>query len=267
MPAPPPWDRRDERGPFDLVGDVHGCLTELRALLAALGYDDDGLHPDGRRLVFLGDLVDRGPDSIGVLELALPWIADGRALVVPGNHDEKLARWILKRPVRVQGGLETTLSEWSRLSGPRRARLAAGVLEHLWAAPSYLQLDGGGLLAAHAGLPERLHGRLDDEVRSFCLRGETTGRTVHGFPERLDWAAGYRGEPWVVHGHVPVLRACWCNQVADVDLGCVFGGALAAARWPEREFVTVPAERPWWTPHGARRILPDPDALPLRAAE
>ena len=267
IPPPPAWDRSDERGPFDLIGDVHGCLGELDALLRALGYAADGTHPEGRRLVFLGDIVDRGPDSVGVLRLVLPWIESGLALVVPGNHDDKLARWLLHRPVRIQGGLETTVREWSSLSGPRRAALAAQVLALIWGAPPYLVLDGGALLVSHAGLEERLHGALDHETRRFCLYGKTTGKTVDGVPERLDWAASYRGRPAVIHGHVPVARACWRNGVADVDLGCVFGGALCAVRWPERDFVAVPAERPWWKPDGQTRILPDPDDLPGRRPE
>lgn len=233
-------------GPFDVIGDVHGCLSELRTLLNTLGYDDDGGHPDGRRPVFVGDLVDRGPDSVGVLKLVLSWLENDRALMVPGNHDEKLHRWLQGRAVKVQGGLTTTVAEWQELSAPEERLLRSRFMHAMESAPSYLWLDEGRLLVSHAGLEERDHGRVGDAVRAFCLFGKTTGKVVDGFPERLDWAADYEGGPAVVHGHVPVRLAQWRNRVADVDLGVVFGGELCAMRWPEKTFVTVPAERAWW---------------------
>ena len=243
-PLPPM--RFKERGPFDVVGDVHGCSAELRALMAELGYDADGLHPGGRRLVFVGDLVDRGPDSVGVPRLVLPIIEAGRALFVPGNHDDKLWRWLSGNPVKVSGGLSTTVAEWQNLS-EREDRLLRERFDRLMSqSPPYLWLDGGQLLVSHAGLEAADHGRVGSAVRAFCLYGKTTGREVDGYPERLDWAADYRGKPAVVHGHVPTRRAEWRNGVADIDLGAVFGGALCAMRWPERTFVTIPAATSYW---------------------
>ena len=233
-------------GPFDVIGDVHGCLSELRTLLDRLGYTEDGSHPDGRRPVFVGDLVDRGPDSVGVLKLVLSWLEQDRALLVPGNHDDKLYRWLQGRAVKVQGGLKTTVAEWQELSAPEERLLRSRFMAAMEAAPSYLWLDEGRLLVSHGGLEERDHGRVGDAVRAFCLFGKTTGKVIDGFPERLDWAADYEGDPAVVHGHVPVRTAQWRNRVADIDLGVVFGGKLCAMRWPEETFVTVPAERVWW---------------------
>lgn len=79
-------------GPVDIVGDVHGELDALHALLAAAGYDMQGRHPEGRRLVFLGDLVDRGPDSPGVVRLVRGMVEEGRALAILGNHELNLLR-------------------------------------------------------------------------------------------------------------------------------------------------------------------------------
>lgn len=244
--SPLPPLRFDETGPFDLIGDVHGCLTELRTLLGRLGYADDGSHPDGRRMVFVGDLVDRGPDSVGVLREVVGWVEDGHALFVPGNHDDKFARWLEGRAVKVTGGLATTVTEWEGLSEPQARLLGRRFLALMAESPPYLWLDGGRLLVSHAGLEEPDHGRVGGAVRAFCLFGKTTGKTIDGYPERLDWAADYAGAPHVVHGHVPVRVAQWRNQVADIDLGVVFGGELCALRWPERTFVTVPAEQAWW---------------------
>ncbi len=79
-------------GPLDVVGDVHGELDALLALLAHLGYDADGAHPDGRHLVFVGDLCDRGPDSPGVIAFVQRLVASGRALATLGNHEINLLR-------------------------------------------------------------------------------------------------------------------------------------------------------------------------------
>ncbi len=74
-------------GPLDIVGDVHGELGVLRDLMERLGYDHDGKHPAKRRLVFLGDLCDRGPDSPGVIDLVRSLIERGRAQCILGNHE------------------------------------------------------------------------------------------------------------------------------------------------------------------------------------
>lgn len=78
--------------PLDIVGDIHGECDALRALLGHLGYDEQGRHPRGRRLVFVGDLCDRGPDSPGVLRLVRPMLASGLADAVLGNHELNLLR-------------------------------------------------------------------------------------------------------------------------------------------------------------------------------
>ena len=120
---------------------------------------------------------------------------------------------------------------------------------------SHYVFDNGDLVVAHAGLKEAMQGRASGAVRSFCLYGETTGETDEwGLPERLDWARDYKGRAAVVYGHTPVPRATWLNNTLNLDTGCVFGGALTAMRWPEREIVSVPARReyaesvrPIWT--------------------
>lgn len=113
-------DYRDQTGPFDVIGDVHGCRSELESLLTELGYslsrDDDGRavdasHPGGRRAIFVGDLVDRGPDTPGVLRLVMGMVAAGQAYCVSGNHEAKLVRALKGRQVRVSHGLETTLNQ------------------------------------------------------------------------------------------------------------------------------------------------------------
>ncbi|WP_241987605.1 AAA family ATPase [Cryobacterium sp. TMT1-66-1] len=115
-------DRSDESGPFEAIGDVHGCCSELEALLGKLGYelmrDDedrpiDAVHPQGRRAIFLGDLIDRGPDTPGVLRLAMGMVAAGHALAVPGNHEAKLVRALDGKKVQTSHGLAETAALWS----------------------------------------------------------------------------------------------------------------------------------------------------------
>ncbi|MET9120495.1 polynucleotide kinase-phosphatase [Streptomyces sp. NPDC004528] len=231
-------------GPFDIVGDIHGCSAELETLLGTLGYVD-GVHPQGRTAVFVGDLVDRGPDTPGVLRRVMSMVGSGNALCVPGNHENKLGRYLKGRTVQHTHGLAETVAQLAGESEEFRAR----VREFVDGLVSHYVLDGGRLVVCHAGLPERYHGRTSGRVRSHALYGDTTGETDEfGLPVRYPWAEDYRGRAAVVYGHTPVPQATWLNNTLCVDTGAVFGGKLTALRWPERELVDVPAERVWYEP-------------------
>jgi protein phosphatase len=247
-------DKRAETGPFDVIGDVHGCRAELETMLDTLGYaverDADGravnaAHPGGRRAVFVGDLVDRGPDTPGVLRLVIAMVEAGNALCVCGNHENKLVRALRGRNVTVSHGLAETLEQLAGEPEDFRARVQAfcdGLIAH------YV-LDGGKLVVAHAGLPERYHGRASGAVRSFALYGDTTGETdEYGLPVRYPWADDYRGRATVLYGHTPTLQAEWINNTMCLDTGCVFGGHLTALRYPEREIVSIAAKQVWYEP-------------------
>jgi protein phosphatase len=246
----PAWtDRSDQHGPFDIIGDVHGCHQELADLLDSLGYQPaaDGAwrHPAGRTAVFLGDLVDRGPDTAGVLRTVIAMVEAGTALCVAGNHESKLLRALRGNDVRVSHGLAESLAQLAAEPADFRARVTAfldGLISH------YV-LDGGRLVVAHAGLRAEMHGRASAAVRAFALYGETTGETDEfGLPVRYPWAQDYRGKAAVVYGHTPVPTASWINNTICIDTGCVFGGRLTALRYPERELVSVPARRAYYQP-------------------
>lgn len=249
-----PWnDRRDLHGPFDVVGDVHGCATELAALLTRLGwqlhYDGSravgAVHPDGRQAVFVGDLVDRGPDTPGVLRLVMGMVAAGTALCVSGNHEAKLVRALRGSKVTVSHGLAESLTQLE--AEPEEFRKAA--FDFMDGLISHYVLDDGRLVVAHAGLKEAYHGRSSGRVRSFALYGDTTGETdEYGLPVRYPWAQEYRGTATVVYGHTPVPTAEWVNNTICLDTGAVFGGSLTALRYPERELVSVAAEQEWYAP-------------------
>ncbi|NNN36923.1 polynucleotide kinase-phosphatase [Streptomyces sp. S3(2020)] len=231
-------------GPFDIVGDIHGCGSELESLLGKLGYVD-GVHPEGRSAVFVGDLVDRGPDSPGVLRRVMSMVKSGNALCVPGNHENKYGRHLKGRKVQHTHGLAETIEQ---MEGESEEFLAE-VREFIDGLVSHYVLDGGRLVVCHAGLPEKYHGRTSGRVRSHALYGDTTGETDEfGLPVRYPWAEDYRGRAAVVYGHTPVPEATWLNNTICLDTGAVFGGKLTALRWPERELVDVPAQKVWYEP-------------------
>jgi calcineurin-like phosphoesterase family protein len=245
----------DLTGPFDIVGDVHGCYTELVDLLIKLGWTVDligakATNPQGRQAVFLGDLVDRGPATPAVLRLAMNMVSSRVALCIPGNHENKLKRALDGRNVTMSHGLGESIEQLSHETPEFRTEVAT-FIEGL---VSHAVLDGGSLVVAHAGLPEAMHGRSSDAVRSFALYGDTTGETDEfGLPVRYPWANDYRGRAAVVYGHTPVAEAVWINGTICIDTGCVFGGSLTALRWPERELVSVPARATYYEPTRPRQ--------------
>jgi protein phosphatase len=262
----PLWnDRKHEQGPFDIIGDVHGCFEELKALLGQLGYEivhradaPGGANwvvrpPEGRKAIFLGDLVDRGPNTPAVLRLVMSMVDSGAALCVPGNHDMKLMRKLRGKNVQVAHGLAQTLAQLE----PEPPEFREQVATFLDGLVSHYVLDGGRLVVAHAGLKEEMQGRASARVRDFALYGDTTGETDElGLPVRQDWAREYRGQAAVVYGHTPVVEPEWLNRTINIDTGCVFGGKLTALRYPERELVSVPARETYCQP-----------ARPLRGSE
>jgi len=255
-------DRREEQGPFDIIGDIHGCFDELQQLLTNLGYkieqtgrDFHVLPPDGRKAIFLGDLVDRGPRVTDVLRLAMSMVRENTAICVPGNHDIKLQRKLRGKEVKLTHGIVETLAQLEA-EPPEFTKQVADFLDELI---SHYVLDRGGLVVAHAGMKESMQGRGSGAVRAFALFGETTGETDEfGLPVRYNWAADYRGRAMVVYGHTPVAEPQWLNRTVNIDTGCVFGGKLTALRYPEKEFISVPARITYY--ESAKPFLATPTA-------
>ena len=266
----PLWtDRRADVGPFDIIGDIHGCYDELLELFAQLGYQADAdvgmRHPDGPRADLPGrpggsrakdsrDGDARPPDGRG-----------GQALCVPGNHDVKLARYLRGKKVQVSHGLAESIAQIDALPEEERASWRRDYLSFADDLVSHYVLDGGDLVVAHAGMKEAFQGRASGRVRDFALFGETTGETDEfGLPVRYNWAADYRGRAAVVYGHTPVPEADWLNNTINIDTGCVFGGKLTALRWPERELVSVAAHQiVRASPYARLRPLQGRPATPL----
>ena len=269
-------DRRVDSGPFDIIGDIHGCYDELCVLLEKLGYQGrevEGrrvpVNESGRRVIFLGDLVDRGPNSPEVLRLVMDMVAAGQALCVQGNHESRLVRKLNGKDVKITHGLAETMAQFEALPEEGRGSFTEEARRFMDDLRSHYWLDGGRLVVAHAGLKEEMHGRGSGAVRSFALYGETTGETDEfGLPVRFNWASEYRGKATVVYGHVPTPVAEWVNRTICVDTGCVFGGKLTALRYPELELVDVQAAqvycepvRPLAASNSGRSAQQDADAL------
>jgi protein phosphatase len=276
----PLWNnKKNVHGPFDVIGDVHGCGDELESLLTTLGYEaverHEGVgldagpvyrHPDGRQAVFVGDLVDRGPRVLDTLRIVRNMVEAGSGWCVAGNHEQKLLRALQGRNVQITHGLADSLAEIEALRADDRPAFVEALKSWLDSLISHYVLDDGKLVVAHAGLKAEMQGRGSGAVREFALYGDTTGETDEfGLPVRLNWAADYRGKALVVYGHTPVPDAEWLNNTTDVDTGCVFGGKLTALRYPEREFVSVPALRTYYEP--ARPFLPPEDHAPRLTAQ
>ncbi len=276
----PLWNnRKHETGPFDIIGDIHGCCDELEALLQQLGYEITALapcdslwngdvytHPQGRKVIFLGDLVDRGPRILDTLKLVHNMVEAGTAFCVPGNHDMKLMRKLRGKNVQITHGLDKSLAEIDALPEDVRDRSSKEIADFLDSLVSHYVLDGGNLVVSHAGMKEALQGRGSGKVRDFALYGETTGETDEfGLPVRYNWAAEYRGKAMVVYGHTPVPESEWLNGTINIDTGCVYGGRLTALRYPQKELVSVPAVQTYC--ESAKPFLPEGDDASLTAQQ
>ena len=276
----PLWNNlKHEHGPFDIIGDIHGCSDELEALLQQLGYQpttqtpSDSVwsgsvytHPQGRKAIFLGDLVDRGPRILDTLKLVRNMVKANTALCVPGNHDIKLMRKLRGKNVKVNHGLENSLAEIDALLEEVREPFTKEIADFLDSLVSHYVLDTGKLVVSHAGMKEALQGRGSRNVREFALYGETTGEIDEfGLPVRYNWASEYRGKAIVVYGHTPVPEPEWLNGTMNIDTGCVFGGKLTALRYPEKELVSIPASRTYCEP--VKPFLPDTGDAPTLTAQ
>ncbi len=257
-----PFDRRQEFGPFDIIGDVHGCADELETLLARLGYDIQWpasgprpitTTPPGRRAVFVGDLVDRGPRAADTVAIVMALCEAGQAFCVPGNHDSKFRRWLDGHAVSMTHGLQVTADDYAGTDAKLRARISRFIRE----LPPYLWLDGGKLVVAHAGIQNEMIGSTSHKIENFCLYGDTDNKkNAAGFPVRYNWAARYDGAALVVYGHVCVREPAWVTGTVCIDTGCCFGGALTALRYPELETVSVPARSVYMARDGVFGLPP-----------
>lgn len=182
---------KQEKGPFDLIGDVHCCFDELQELLMKLGYQVQKndkynvTHPEGRKVIFVGDLVDRGPKTPEVLRIVMDMVGSGAAFCVNGNHDDNLKRKLQGLDVKIAHGLAESLEQLE--SEPPNFK--EKVIRFLESLSSQYVLDEGRLVVAHAGVRQKDIGKDSSRIRVFCMYGETTGEIDEfGLPVRYPWA-------------------------------------------------------------------------------
>lgn len=233
---------------YDVIGDIHGCFDELLLLLDKLGYQltSKGLaHSDQRIPVFLGDLTDRGPASLKVINFIYDLVVkQRRAKYVPGNHCNKLYRFFLGNNVQLKHGIETTVAEYAQLCKIKQSETRYQFMTLYEQAPLYLILSDVNAIIAHAGIKEAYIGKNDKDVKRFVLYGDITGETDdHGRPIRKDWSQNYNGSDWIVYGHTPVFEPRIINHTINIDTGCVFGNKLTAFQLPEKQIISVPSNQ------------------------
>jgi protein phosphatase len=234
---------------IDIIGDIHGCLNELHDLTVKLGYSWDSgipIHKGDRVLGFVGDLTDRGPESLKIVDIIYRLVKEKKAFYTPGNHCNKLYRYFLGNKVQIAHGLETTDAEYKALDKKNQQNIRQKFIELYESAPLYLVLDDRKLIIAHAGIKQEYIGRSDSKVKTMVLYGDITGeKHPDGSPVRLDWAKNYHGDVCIVYGHTPVKEPRIINNTYNIDTGAVFGGKLTALRYPEMEVVSVPSTMPY----------------------
>ena len=235
---------------FDIIGDIHGCYNELLQLLDKLGYSlKSGLpvHPNGRKLAFVGDAMDRGSQSVETINF-LYNLQDADLLIYsPGNHCNKFYRYAKGSNVQITHGLETTVKELDLLATNERDQFLKRYVHFYNKLPLYHVLDDGKLIVVHAGIRKDMIGvKFTEKIRVFTQYGDITGKKhPDGKPVRRDWAKQYKEEVFIVYGHTPVHDARFINQTVNIDTGCVFGGKLTAIRYPEMEVISVPSTMPY----------------------
>lgn len=205
------------------------------------------IHPAGRSIAFVGDAMDRGPNSLKTIELTFRLQDQDKLIYSPGNHCNKLYRYIKGNKIQLQYGIETTVAELDLLSHQDRKSFHKRYIKFYEALSLYYSLDDGKLIIAHAGIRENLIGtRYSNKLRSFVLYGDVTGEVLpNGRPLRRDWAQEYTGLAFIVYGHTPVKNARFLHNTVNIDTGCVFGGKLTAVRYPEKEIISIPSQQPF----------------------
>lgn len=230
---------------LDIIGDIHGSYDQLSELLSKLGYLIDEQEnriidlPEGRRLVFLGDYVDRGPEPVKVLDLVMNAVEHGVAYALLGNHEDKLYRKLIGRNVEIKEPLRFTI-EKLELAGSQYIEKVVSFIESL---PYQAIFDNDNLFIAHGGMKEEIQGVDSKKAFAFAMYGDVHNEfDEEGYPIRKDWGQEYAGKRIVVYGHTPIEVPEWENNTINIDTGCFQSGILTALRWPESELVQTKIE-------------------------
>ncbi|KGR78310.1 metallophosphoesterase [Ureibacillus manganicus] len=238
----------------DIIGDIHACFDEFLEMLVKLGYieGEDGLfrHPEGRTLVSLGDVMSRGPQSLRCMEFFLNHVNARLAYMTDSNHGWKIARWLDGRKVQLRHGdelVEQEFLEYEKINDPKKTKeFKRQLKELLMNAPSHYILQESNvdkIVCTHAGIKGEYIGKENSRIKDFCRYGDVAGTDQNGKPIRKDWFINHNNDLLIIWGHDPKREPMTINNTINIDQGLVFGGKLTTYRYPENEFVFVPAKK------------------------
>ncbi|MEH7254261.1 polynucleotide kinase-phosphatase [Neobacillus niacini] len=239
---------------IDFIGDIHGCYEEFLEILSKLGYQENEegyyIHPEGRKILSLGDVMSRGPRSIETLQFFQKHVAAGLAYMIDSNHGWKIARWLEGKNVKMAHGDENVAAEFEEYEkdyGTEAATvLKEQIKELLLEAKSHYIIRKNGInavVAVHAGIKDHYIGKQSARISDFCRYGDSEGLDENGKPIRKDWSISHKSSELILWGHDPKPQPLLVNNTLNIDQGVVFGGSLTAYRYPEKQFVSVKAEQ------------------------
>lgn len=238
---------------IDFIGDIHGCFDEFIEILSKLGYieNEEGyfIHPEGRKILSLGDVMSRGPRSIETLQFFQKHVTAGLAYMIDSNHGWKIARWLDGKNVKLAHGDENVKAEFDeyeiKFGIEESERLKEQIRDLLLEAKSHYIIQKNGVnlaVAVHAGIKDHYIGKQSPRISDFCRYGDTDGIDDNGKPIRKDWSIAHQSSELILWGHDPRQHPLLVNNTLNIDQGVVFGGSLTAYRFPERKFVSVKAK-------------------------
>nr|WP_263326332.1 polynucleotide kinase-phosphatase [Neobacillus sp. Marseille-Q6967] len=239
---------------IDFIGDIHGCYEEFLELLAKLGYQENEqgyyIHPEGRKLLSLGDMLSRGPRSLEALQFFQKHVAAGLAYMIDSNHGWKIARWLDGKNVKLAHGDENVkeeFEEYERQFGEEATlTLKEQMKSLLLESKSHYIIQKNGVnvaVAVHAGIRDHYIGKESQRISDFCRYGDTNGLDENGKPIRKDWTLGHKSSELILWGHDPKPQPLLVNNTLNIDQGVVFGGSLTAYRYPEKQLVSIKAKK------------------------
>lgn len=237
---------------IDVIGDVHGCLNELVDLIEKLGYFKGGFieneqmvykHPEGRKLVFVGDLIDRGPEPYNVLNFVRRHVENGLAELVLSNHERKLRQFLGGGKVTIKEEFQKSLNSFPQDLDKAGLKAFLHTLRpyRTWTSPA-----GEPWVVAHAAFDPKFMGKMDGKIEAYCVYGPVNSvDPVTHMPDRIAWWETYKPGPKVAYGHIVTddFKPRIVNGTYGIDTGCVHGGYLTALRLPEVTFTQVQARQ------------------------
>lgn len=231
--------------PYVIVGDIHGCFEEFKELIKIVNdiYGKDSL------IISVGDTIDRGDYNIETLQLCLNLYREGRYYEVKSNHLDKFVRWLKGSNVNISHGMQKTVSQFLALNKKLQEKLKEEVIKFYENLPLYIVINSD-VVVAHAGIKDEFIGRVDKQVKSFILYGQTTGRyTEKGFPERVDWTKDRKVNEKslrIVYGHVVYDEPYINNKCYGIDTGACLGNKLTGYIPVEDRFIFVKSKKAYY---------------------